>query len=67
MNNKYYKQLATIVTFITQVVLYLFLLGYLYPIERGTPQGGITGAIGVGIIIFISFGILILLRFLQKK
>lgn len=67
MNNKYYKRLATMVIFITQVVLYLFLLGYLYPIKRGTPQGGITGVIGAGIIIFISLGILILLRSLQKK
>lgn len=67
MNDRYYKRLATIVKNTTPFVIFLFLLGYLYPIEIGTPQGGITGAIGVGIIIFISFGILMLIRFLQKK
>lgn len=67
MNNRHYKRLATIIKFTTPFVIFLFLLGYLYPIERGTPQGGITGVIGVGIIMFISFSILILLRFLQKK
>lgn len=67
MNDRYRKWLPVIAGITTGIVTALFLSGYLYPIEKGTPQGGITGAIGVGIIAFISFGIGVFLRFYQKN
>ncbi|MBV4152522.1 hypothetical protein NXV06_06665 [Bacteroides fragilis] len=67
MNERHCKWLPTIVGVVTEFVIVLFSLGYLCPIEKGTSKGGLIGAIGVCIILIISFSILILIRFFRKK
>lgn len=55
MKNRYRKWIPVIAGITTGFVILLFLSGYLYPIEKRTPQGRITGAVGVGMSLFIVF------------
>lgn len=67
INKKYRKWLPTIVEAATEFVIVVFSIEYLWPIEKGTSKGRLIGAIGVCIILIISFSILILIRFFRKK
>jgi hypothetical protein len=51
----------------TAILIVLFLSGHIIQIEKGTHDGGITGAIGVGVILPVMFLISFLIATIRKK
>lgn len=61
------KKLIVLIPVCSAILVALFLSGHIIEIKKGTHEGGITGAIGVGVIAVVMFLIIFLISTIRKK
>lgn len=65
---RFYKLLPFIMAISVAIWINLnFLHGGFFPIAKGTIRGGIVSALGVAVILAVSFGIVLLIHYFQRK
>lgn len=65
---RFYKMLPLIlVVSVTVWAILYFLQGGLFPVARGTVRSGIVSAFGVAVILAVAYGVLLVIRYFQKK
>ncbi len=61
------ERIIKMIPYLTAFLIALILSGKIVPIENGTHQGGLTGAIGVGVVIIAMFALSFILAKIQKR